>query len=155
MDKIKLLTFSVIILLILNIVTLGFFIFSGNQSEGGFNGRPKPEKIIINKLDFDEQQVKAYKELIHWHRNNIDSLQEQIRDTKQRLYSELIKSEVDNKVKDSLVNKLANIQKEIENTHFKHFQDIKKLCKKEQLDRFNDLTNELSKIFSKPKPHDD
>ena len=154
MDKIKLLTFSVIVLLILNIATLGFFIFSGNQSEG-FNGKPKPREIIIHKLSFDEQQVKAYEELIHWHRVNIDSLQEQIRDTKQKLYSELAKPEIDSKDKDSLVNKLANIQKEIENTHFKHFQDIKKLCKKEQLDRFNDLTKELSKIFSKPKPRND
>lgn len=154
MNKIKLLTFSVIALIILNIVTLGFFIFSENKSQG-FNNRPKPREIIIRKLDFDEQQVKAYEELINWHRGNIDSLQEQIRNTKQKLYSELVKPEVDNKVKDSLVNKLAYIQKKIENTHFRHFQDIKKLCKKEQLDRFNDLTKELSKIFSKPKPHND
>ena len=99
--------------------------------------------------------MKEYQELIHWHRGKIDSLQEQIRNTKQKLYSELVKPKIDNKVKDSLVNKLANIQKEIEITHFKHFQDIKKLCKKEQLDRFNDLTQELAKIFSKPKPRND
>ena len=154
MNKTKLLTFSVIVLLILNISTLAFFVFSGNQLHG-FNKRIEPKEIIIKKLGFDEQQVKEYQELIHWHRGNIDSLQEQIRNTKQKLYSELVKPKIDNKVKDSLVNKLANIQKEIEITHFKHFQDIKKLCKKEQLDRFNDLTQELAKIFSKPKPRND
>lgn len=154
MNKTKLLTFSVIVLLILNISTLAFFVFSGNQLHG-FNKRIEPKEIIIKKLGFDEQQVKEYQELIHWHRGNIDILQEQIKNTKQNLYSELVKPEVDNKTKDSLVNKLANIQKEIENTHFKHFQDIKKLCKKEQLDRFSDLTTELAKIFSKPKPRND
>ncbi|MEO8235059.1 MAG: hypothetical protein ABI549_06555 [Flavobacterium sp.] len=154
MNKIKLLTFSVILLLILNISTLVFFVFYGNQLQG-FNKRIEPKEIIIKKLGFDEQQVKEYQELIHWHRGNIDNLQEQIRNTKQELYSELVKSDVDNKTKDSLINKLANIQKEIEIMHFKHFQDIKKLCKKEQLDRFNDLTQELAKIFSKPKPRND
>ncbi len=154
MYKIKLLTFSVIALIILNIAMLGFFIFSENKSED-FRKKPKPREIIIRKLGFDKQQAKAYQELINWHRLNIDSLQEQIKNTKQNLYSELVKPEVDNKTKDSLVNKLANIQKEIESTHFKHFQDIKKLCKKEQLVRFSDLTTELAKIFSKPKPRND
>ncbi|WP_395047434.1 hypothetical protein [Flavobacterium sp.] len=154
MDKIKLLTFSVIALIILNFTMLGFFIFSENRSED-IKKKPKPREIIIRKLGFNKQQAKAYQELINWHRSNIDSLQEQIKNTKQNLYSELVKSEVDNKTKDSLVNKLANIQKEIENTHFKHFQDIKKLCKKEQLDRFSDLTTEFAKIFSKSKPRND
>ncbi|MDN3675870.1 hypothetical protein QWY90_00745 [Flavobacterium paronense] len=36
-------------------------------------------------------------------------------------------------------------------THFKHFVDIKKLCHKDQMEDFNELTEDLGRIFA-PKP---
>ena len=155
MDKIKLLTFSVIALLILNIATLLFLILS---TDGGFQGRknrPRPDKIIIDKLHFDEKQQKEYRELIHWHRSKINDLDSQVRHTKHELYLQLLKSDVDVVIKDSLLNNLSDLQKQIENTHFKHFQDIKRLCMKEQIQDFDNLTEELTTIFNHPpKPKD-
>jgi hypothetical protein len=69
---------------------------------------------------------------------------------------QLKQTTVDVKTKDSLIEILASNQKKIEETHFKHFQDIKKLCTPEQMNRFDDLTEELSRIFGrKPKPRHD
>jgi periplasmic protein CpxP/Spy len=65
------------------------------------------------------------------------------------LYTQLVKSNVDTKAKDSLITVLANHQKQVEQTHFKHFEDIKSLCKPEQRENFYDLTRDLSKIFGK------
>ena len=58
---------------------------------------------------------------------------------------------IDSVQKDRLFLKLADLQKQIETTHFNHFIDIKKLCKKEQLSDYENLTEELSKLFSHPR----
>ena len=152
MDKIKVLTIGVIALLLLNFGTLGFLLLSGPKHDR----RPPhrmPKEIIIDKLQLDANQQAAYQTLIDWHRGTIDSLDHQIRSTKNELYLQLTQKAVDVKTKDSLIAILANEQKAIEETHFKHFQDIKNLCKPEQMNSFNELTEELSRIFGrKPKP---
>lgn len=155
MDKIKVLTIAVIALLLLNFGTLGFLLLSGHKHD---RRRPhrEPKEIIIDKLQLDANQQSAYQTLIDWHRGTIDSFDHQIRSTKNELYLQLTQKKVDIKTKDSLIARLANDQKAIEETHFKHFQDIKNLCTPAQMNSFNELTEELSRIFvRKPKPRHD
>ena len=45
---------------------------------------------------------------------------------------------------------MCEIQKEIEKTHFQHFLEIKALCRPEQIEDFNLLSEELARIFAKP-----
>ena len=154
MEKTKLLTITVIGLLLLNLGSLGFLFLSspkGNRPPP-HEGRPEPKEIIIEKLHFNAAQQKDYTKLIQWHRGEIKNLDKNIRQTKNELYTLLSKSEVNVKTKDSLIILLNSYQKQIEETHFKHFQDIKKLCKPEQQDNFNDLTEELGRIFAPNKP---
>lgn len=152
MDKIKLLTFAVISLLVLNIATLLFLVFSNDGGRSVRRHRPRPDKIIIDQLHFDEKQQAEYRELIHWHRTQINDLDFKMQQTKHELYLQLLKSDIDQNIKNSLINQLSKIQNQIENTHFKHFQDIKKICSKEQIKDFNDLTEELTTIFNHPPP---
>ena len=146
MDKIKILTYAVIALLVLNLTTIGFVL-----SRPGARHRAEPRKIIIEKLQFDENQQKEYEQLIFWHRGQINELDEKIRNTKKELYAQLIKNEIEEKTNDSLITIISVFQKQIEATHFKHFQDIKKVCRKDQMQNYTDLTAELSRLFS-PKP---
>lgn len=152
MEKTKLLTLSVIGLLLLNLGTLGFLFLNGKERGRPHEGRPEPKEIIIHKLHFDGAQQKEYAKLIQWHRGQITQLDGNIREAKNDLYRQLNKAEVNIKTKDSLITVINSNQKQIEATHFKHFEDIKKLCHKDQLDDFNYLTEELSRIFA-PKPH--
>ena len=62
MDKIKLLTFSVIGLLVLNIGVICFLFFKRPHLENinqGNNTRT-PKEIIIKKLHFDANQINKY-----------------------------------------------------------------------------------------------
>ena len=150
MEKQKLITISVIALLLLNIGTLGFLFVSGPKQghRPPPHGRPEPRAIIIERLHFDAQQIDAYEQLIREHHKHIDAMDEKIRDAKNSLYTLLNSS--DSSSKDSLIIALGNYQKEIETTHFNHFADIKKLCKPNQIEDFEELTEELSRLFSKP-----
>ncbi len=156
MEKTKLLTITVIGLLVLNLATLGFLFISGPKGHKPPHdlpeGRQIPREIIINRLHFDVNQQKDYDKIIQWHRGEIKKLDSEIREAKIELYSQLKESQLDLKVKDSLIAVINTNQKQIEITHFKHFEEVKKLCNKDQLEDFNELTEELSKLFSPNKP---
>ena len=156
MKKTKLLTITVIGLLLLNFAVLAFLFVSGprghKQPTDRPEGRPNPREIIIERLHFDDNQQKEYAELIKWHRGEIKKLDSNIRQTKNELYYQLNQTEVNLKTKDSLITLLNSYQKQVEETHFKHFEEVKKLCNKDQLEDFNELTEELSKLFSPNKP---
>ncbi len=152
MERAKLLTISVIGLLLLNLSTLGYLFLNGPKGDRPpHERRPEPKEIIIERLHFDANQQKEYVKLIQWHRGEIDRLDDNIRQTKNELYIQLSEKEINIKIKDSLIALLNSYQKQIEQTHFKHFEDIKKLCKPEQQDDFVILTEDLSRILA-PKP---
>ncbi len=152
MNKTKVLVFAVIVLVALNFGILGFLFLSKNND--GPRGRKMPREIVIEKLHFDENQITEYDKTIKLHQETIRSIDDSIRNTRNELYKLLNSETIDSSKRDSLYLKFAGFQKQIETTHFNHFVEIKKLCKKEQLTDFNNLTEELSKIFNnrrKPK----
>jgi|SRR6218665_988343 len=153
MEKTKLLTLSVIGLLLLNLGTLGFLFLNGQKEHRGPHEQGlRPKDIIIEKLHFDPAQQKEYEELIDWHQQEIRKYDDNIREVKNELYQQLSLQQTDSKIKDSLTSLLADYQKQIETAHFKHFEDIKKLCRPNQMQDFNSLTEELGRLFA-PKHH--
>lgn len=147
MNKSKVLTFAVIVLFLINIVTLSFFIFKGQNSDEMRGKRPMPREIVIKKLHFDAEQVAQYVALIKVHQDSISAIDEQIKMYKNGLYHELAKTNNQDLV-DSLFVQIANAQTKIEKLHYDHFLDIKKLCKPDQLKDYDELTTELAKIFN-------
>jgi len=153
MTKINLLTIAVVTLLVLNLCIVGFLFFQKPHLEDDRHppfGHKTPKDEIIEMLHFDNEQVAHYELLIHKHRTSIRDLDDNIQNTKSELYQTL-QTENGSK-KDSLINQLASLQKKIEETHLEHFIEIKKLCKPNQLDDFNELTMHLAGFFSHDKP---
>jgi periplasmic protein CpxP/Spy len=143
MSKLKFLTYIIILLVIINIFSIVKMLTSSP------NHRQPPKDIIIRKLNLNDSQITEYEKLISKHRNAIDSIDYEINRTKKKLYSKLNLPE-NNLVSDSLLNVIAKSQLEIEHTHYNHFRDIKSICKPNQIDKYEALTTELNKLFSKP-----
>lgn len=148
MNKLRLLTAVSIGLLAVNIV-LNWMLFSHRPMPPG--GGEGPRAIVIEKLGFDENQSKEYDKYIDWHKSEIRESDGQIRELKNKLYATLI-SDGQESMKDSLINEISKVQTHIEQIHYKHFQDIKKLCKPEQQKAFDTLCNDLAKIFTHHPP---
>ena len=144
----KLLIISVVFLLLLNggIITYLFLSKMGRPE-----GKRMPREIVIEKLHFDEGQIVAYEKIIRLHQDKIRSLDDSVRISKNELYHLLNENSVSNNRKDSLFATLAHLQTQIEQTHYNHFVEIKAICRKEQLEDFKELTEELSSIFSNSK----
>lgn len=160
MSKIKLLTIAVVALLMVNIGIV-VFLFTKKAPmppDGGplmgMQGRPPgkdvgPKIIIIERLQFDKEQIQAYEKLIQVHQVAIELYGDSIKVAKNNLYQSLqTKNLLSN---DSLINKLSRLQKQIELVHYNHFVELKKICKPEQLVAFNALTEELAGFFAPNK----
>ncbi len=152
MNKNKLLIFLIAGLLISNILLVVFMIKGRGP---GHHGPPPPHHggprdLIIERLHFDEAQVQQFEKLIQEHQKNLRTEDEALQNIKTTLYSNL-KSEENKVVTDSLINSMVVIQNKIEHIHYSHFEDIKKLCKPEQLEDFNEFASELSRLFGPPK----
>jgi len=152
MSKIKLLTIAVLLLLLANIGLVTFLVLNKPPHmpppRMGMNEQ-EPKRIIIEKLHFNENQIAQYESLIDEHKQKMQLLTDNFKQTKNNLYNTLAD---DNGVtKDSLINQLAVLQSKIESTHYNHFIAIKKICLPNQLANFNELSKELSTFFSPDK----
>jgi hypothetical protein len=143
-------TYSVLIisLLVINTLLVGFVVLKPKRPLGKENKSPK--EIIIKKLQFNEAQIIQYTSLVKQHRSAIKNKDVQIRDSKRNLYSLLTNDDIAKTKEDSIVTHLGVLQRDIEMLHFKHFQDIKKICNPSQEEAFNKLAINLATLF-KPK----
>jgi hypothetical protein len=147
MSKVRILTITTIGLLLLNIAMVVFF-FLGRPPRPDFEG-PKTE--IIEKLAFDNTQIEAYEKLINSHKSNIVELDEKMKVLKQELYL-LLGTDASDLERNEGIQKIIELQKEVELIHYNHFSDIKKLCKGEQIEKFNELSKELAQLFAPKGP---
>ncbi len=149
MNKTKLLSIAVIGLLILNFGTLAFLFFKPAAQHHQPPGEG-PKQLIIERLGFDAEQQKQYSILVDEHRSKMHALNRASRQMHDELYSQL-KNQVPDKTKtDSIIQKIAENQTELDNLNVDHFQKIKTICKSDQLDKFNALVDDLTELFA---PH--
>jgi protein CpxP len=147
MSKIKFLGIAVVLLVVTNIAVLCFVWTAGKRRPPhNLPGHEGPKQIIIERLHFDDAQIPQYDDLIQDHRRAIRALEAEVRRSKNELYMSL--SGEGTAARDSLLNKLGQLQTRIEDVNYRHFSEIKALCKPEQIGSFNALTKELATFFS-------
>ncbi|EDM45070.1 hypothetical protein SCB49_03079 [unidentified eubacterium SCB49] len=141
------LTIGIIVLLFINLVILGFFIFNHKDCNNTRSTVPKgPAQTIIKKLDFNKEQIEDLKTLKTSHMKYVRAKDEEIKAVKKVIFNSLGHDNGTNI--DSLSTIIGAIQKDIETSHYHHFLKIKALCKGDQVEKFNELSKELSEIFS-------
>lgn len=110
-----------------------------------------PKDLIIERLHFDENQIRKYDELIEQHRMQIRENDHELMDLKAQYYSLLKNNSQENG--DSLVRQIGKINMETEEINFKHFQDIKRICHPDQIQNFDHLIDEFESLFARgPQP---
>ena len=146
MNKIKVLTFSIIALVILNLGIMVFFmVIKPREFKNG------SRLLIIEKLHFDDPQKKQFRVLIEQHVKKIKRYESTILSTKEVLYLQLSQSNIDLKAKDSLINVLGNMQKKVETARFEHFKAIESICNTpQQKEAFKNLTLDLAQKIGEP-----
>ncbi|MBL4709059.1 MAG: hypothetical protein JKY48_11550 [Flavobacteriales bacterium] len=149
MNTNKLLRTTVVALIIINLITIGSIFLNKNSDRTHHKGRKysEPREAIITALNFDSEQQIAYKQLIKNHRSSIKTIEQERVIVKKALY--LLLNEKDQSSKDSLLERLSSYQLKIESTHFNHFNDIRSICKEDQLSKFESLSKKIGCIFQR------
>jgi hypothetical protein len=75
-NKTKLLVFTIVVLIVMNLTLLVFLGLNSHPNEDGKGMQPR--EIIINKLRLDCKQQKQYQELIYLHHKEINKLDQEI-----------------------------------------------------------------------------
>lgn len=120
---------------------LSFILFQDHRRKEG------PKNIVIEKLHFDKEQIKNYEVYIQQHRHDINENETTMNTLRSSLYEELKHAANGPKV-DSLIAKIGSQQILAEHINYNHFLEIKKICKQHQEKDFEELTKEISHLFS-------
>lgn len=152
MSKMKLLSIAVIGLLVMNLATVSFLLLTKPPHLA--DGRPPveqagPKNIIIEKLKFDSEQIAEYEKLIEQHQAKTKSLNDNIDISRNELYFTLASKNLTGN--DSLMDRIGQLQTQMELTHYDHFKAIRAICKLGQIAYFNKLTKELARFFATEK----
>lgn len=145
MNKVKFLTILSAILLITNLVLIGFLLSS--KPKGGKQG---PKNYVIKHLNLNQDQIKEYDNLIEVHQKGRKALNSKILELRNQLYVAVLKEHDDSKRMEGL-NELNLVHNELEVLHLTHFAALEKICKGDQSKHFETLVEELTNLFAAKK----
>ena len=139
-----------LIVIIALLVSNGVALFFLTQKDSRRGTHKSPKEIIVERLDFDEEQEAQYIGLILEHREVTKDLMDAILANRNTLYVTL-SAKTSAEERDFIVSEIVALQAELEQLNVSHLKDIKALCNDNQLDRFDNLTQDMAKLFGKRK----
>lgn len=147
MNKLKLYKILIAFLIIANLVMVWQLM--------SFKKRPPraegPRNEIIKELHFDKHQIMLYDDLIKKHREDIRGTEQKLNNLKSAYFLQL-NTNRQSMQKDSVLQLIGKMAMEKEQINYKHFEDIRKICKPNQLPDFKNLVNQLNDLFVGPPP---
>lgn len=152
MNKMKFLTISVIILLLLNAFTL-FMVFHMHpaRARGPHDGED-PATYIIKQLKLDDQQQQQFAEL----RNHHHEITKAAEDEDKRLhdlYFNMLKTDNPDKNKvDSVAILIGEKRKELAIETFDHFQQLRAICRDDQKKLFDATIDDITHMVTGERP---
>lgn len=143
----------IILLLLLNIGTLGY-LWIGKP--GGHHSPPpdRPERALINELQLNEAQQKQFNIFRRRHRRSTDSVQRLIKQTQVALFGLVKQDSMDISLRDSLLHNIEQYESAKHLITIEHFHDIRSILEPEQKELFNEFMEEIgSRITGPGHPH--
>lgn len=115
---------------------------------------------IIQDLAFDDDQMVVFEELVNNHRSAIRELRKK-ESTLMESYFDQLSSRTGDKSKEAVLNEIMQLKREKIAVTFSHFEEVKSICNKEQLAKFDLVLKQIvpkminsSERRGKPsKPH--
>ena len=135
---------AIVVLLILNLATLGTFWFfrSGKSQESFRRNRPhKVEKFLIDKLDFDSRQSQELGRLMEEHRAGATEILKSMQTYREELYDAI--STGDSAQVEQITGRIASAQATLDKATYYHFRSIRQICNPEQQQKFDSVVKEV------------
>lgn len=137
----------VAILFLTNIATLSIIWFKKPRPNATNNVSGRREKrmgqFMIDQLKFDSAQAAAYSALRDSLVNRQRPVMDSIRNARKRFYELLNQPHVYDSVLQARGNEIAGLQKKLDLITFRHFQQVRTLCRPDQLQKLDTVVKEI------------
>ena len=154
-SRTKVLLFLVGILLVTNLVLLGFFVFNkGGREDGG--KRPSHDRSAMmrtylkDSVGFNDQQLAQFDQVREKNKQDMKPLFEEMRQSKLAFYNLLKQSGNPDSVTRAAANRMAEKQIAIDMAFFKYFESIRTLCTPEQEVKYDSLVQQIVRRMVAP-----
>lgn len=152
--KIKSLYILVGILLLINVVTLGFIWYTSVYVRmGPPMNPPGPEgknSFLADELGFTGEQLNKFDILKKEHRQGVQNIMQQTKELKDQLF-DCIKTGDDVKAKE-IAGKLSENNKAMELLTYEHFKEVRAICNEDQKVKFDRILIELVRGLEAQSP---
>jgi len=144
-DKIKLLTTLVIILLLINITMLAGIWRLMDWKNMRLMPPPQagPKEFIISKLGLNTEQQKVFEELRQEHFMQMSNLRDEIKKEKTDLYNLLKNPVIDTAETYNYFASIMAKEERLERITFEHFRKLRAVCNNEQKQHFDVIIDKV------------
>ncbi|MEI6506985.1 MAG: hypothetical protein WCO54_00780 [Bacteroidota bacterium] len=148
----KLLSRAVVILIVLNMCVIGFVIWKTTNGKHEPSLFPKAEfrdvsGILKTELDLNEKQVEQIKQLRTDFFEKEKILTKQIRNERDSMNQEMFNKHTNDELVKLLAKNIADNEYKMEMLRYDQALQLKKICKPEQLEKFETLVLQIRDYF--------
>jgi protein CpxP len=137
----------VAILLLTNIATLSIYWLKKPSRDSGPHDPAKKEKrmgqFMVDQMKFDATQEATYWKLRDSMITAQKPLMDSIRSAKKRFFDLLKQPDASDSLLHSRSNEIAEMQKRLDIVTFRHFQNVRSICRPDQLQKFDTVIKEI------------
>lgn len=146
----KILTWSVILLIIVNIILISFIYTGYKRNE---RMRPQmPAEFLSKQLDLTDSQRNKLHQLADMHHRESEMIREEVKSARDKYFALMKAPNIDDSTKNAAANSIAQHLKEIEILTFDHFQKVRAICSPKQQGKFDEIINDVLHMVSGPPP---
>jgi len=118
-------------------------------------GRNAVAEMLQKEVGFDDAQTASYKEMKEKQREKIRPMYDDMRKMKDSLFRLLSFPETSDSVLNEITNAIALKQKAIDLETFNHFKRVRRLCKEDQLTKYDSMVVRMFRKMGKPPRHNE
>ena len=154
-SKQKVIVWSIVVLVILNLGTLATLWighFQGSERKIS-HGRGVPDHVsnfLTRELNFDANQKKEFKILLSRQVAQMDTFQKEVNTCKRQMMDELLKASPNSARVKELAAEVGEKEALKARLIFTHLQEIKAICRPEQKEQFDSIVNDLLAVMKGP-----
>lgn len=156
----KILVKLIVAMVVINTALVCYLIWDNTQPQLKNTNSEKLDKgnfeyvtsVLKRGLELNDQQVEQFQNLrtSFFKRERILSLK--IRAERDSMNAEMFNQETDSLLIDNLAKRIAQNEYEMEIARFEQAQELKKICTKKQIEKFETLVFEIRDYFKPDKP---
>ncbi len=149
---------AIVLLIAANLATLTFFWVDKlslrkqiPESRRDFR-HPRPPQLLLEELDFSNEQQNKYDSLFNKHISNVGILKDSIRQAKEAFFSLLSDSQISMDELQKRTAEAASLQGRLDMLTFEHFRKVKAICTADQQHKFDKIIVNIVERMAPPPP---